>query len=306
MAQFRRAFFSTLEQMLKVSSEPLLQDKLPLTDAANLSARVLRHGLAVSAFSMLEKYVDAVFEHLLLEDVSKANLAFSDLPESIRNFVVVDSVAGVVNRLSFIKSSPDRYNYVDQKLTLLTQYKAVPPTYTALGFSPRGSNIGHEDIKQAFGIFGVKDAWGKMNDLAAKFGGAVLSLRENFIALASARHSAAHDPVSSIPVADLQSNIRSAIVIGICCDVIAKNAGVAIRTCHDKKQLENDVARFTRPYRFLDQQADGSWLERPSPSSRGVKRYSDRAAGITGAHARRGTPYIVVRDLTGQPVELAG
>ncbi|MER8639302.1 hypothetical protein [Mesorhizobium sp. M1365] len=306
MAQFRREFFSTLEQMLRVSSEPLLQDNLPLADPANLSARVLRHGLAVSAFSMLEKYVGAVFEHLLVEDVSKASMAFADMPDNIRDFIVVDSVVGMSNRLSFIRASPDRLNYVDQTLALVTQYNAVPPSYTALGFSPKGSNIGHEDIKQAFGIFGVKDAWGKMNLLAATLGGAVLSMRDNFIALANARHRAAHNPVSSIPVADLQTNIRSAIVIGICCDVIAKNAGAAIRACRSKNNLENDVAAFSRASRFLDQQIDGSWLERASPTNRGVKRYADRVAGITGAHARSGTPFVVVRDVTGQPVELAG
>lgn len=306
MAQFRREFFSTLEQMLKVSSDPLLQDRLPLTDPANLSARVLRHGLTVSAFSMLEKYIGAVFEHLLVEDVSKANLTFADLPQNIRDFIVVDSVVGMINRLSFIKTPPERINFIDQTLGLVTQYKAIPPTYTALGFSPKGSNIGHEDIKQAFGIFGIKDAWGKMNLLAATLGGAVLSLRDNFVGLASARHRAAHDPVSSIPVADLQSNIRSAIVIGICCDVIAKNVGAGIRKCRSKNDLENDVATFSRASRFLDQQIDGFWLERASPTHRGIKRYSDRDSGIAGASGRGGTPFVIVRDTTGQPVELAG
>jgi len=304
MAQFRQEFFGTLEQMLKISSEPLLQDRLPLTDPSNLSARILRHGLAVSAFSMLEKYVLAVFEHLLVEDVSKAHMTFADLPDNIRDFIVVDSVVGMANQLSFIRQ--DRLKYVDQTLALVAQYKAAPPTYTALGFSPKGSNIGHEDIKQAFRVFGVKDAWGQMNLLAATFGGAALSLRDNFIALASARHRAAHDPVSSIPVADLQSNIRSAIVIGICCDVVAKNAGAAIRVCRNKKNLENDVTSFSRGSRFLDQQVDGTWLERASPMHRGLKRYPDRGSGITGARARSGSPFVVVRDTTGQPLELVG
>jgi hypothetical protein len=306
MTQFRQEFFSTLEQMLRVSSEPLLQDRLPLADPTNGAARILRHGLAVSAFSMLEKYVGASFEHLLVEDVSKAHLAFSDLPEDIRDFIAVDSVIGMTNRLSFIKASADRFAYVDRSLVLVNRYRAAPPAYTALGFSPKGSNIGHEDIKQAFGIFGVKDAWGKMNTLAATFGSAVLSLRDNFIALASARHRAAHDPISSIPVSDLQSHIRSAIIIGICCDVLSKNAGTAIRMCRHKNNLESDVATFSRPTRFLDQQTDGSWLERASPTQRGVKKYTERTSGMASAKARNGTPFVLVRDMTGQPIELAG
>lgn len=175
-----------------------------------------------------------------------------------------------------------------------------------MGFSRKGSNIGHEDIKQAFGIFGVEDAWGKMNHLASTFGGGTPSLRDNFVALADARHRAAHNPVSNIPVADLQSNIRSAIVIGICCDVIAKDAGAAIRTCRNKNNLKTDVSRSSRASRFLDQQIDGSWLERATPTHRGTKRYTDRADGIAAARARRGTPYVVVRDSTGRPVELIG
>jgi hypothetical protein len=182
----------------------------------------------------------------------------------------------------------------------------MPPIYTALGFSPKGSNVGHEDIKQAFGYFGVKDVWGKMNHLAATFGGATLSLRDNFIALAGARHRAAHDPTSSIPVADLQSNIRSAIVIGICCDVTAKNVGAAIRKCLNINNLENDVTQYSGLYRFLDEQRDGSWVEKIPTRSRSVKRYNNRAEGVAAASARRFTSYVVVRDKTGQPVELAG
>ncbi len=306
MAQFRREFFGTLEQMLKVSGEPLLQDRLPLADPANLSARVLRLGLAVSAFAMLEKYISAVFEHLVEKDVSRAHMGFAALPDDIRDFIVVDAAIGMNNRLSFVKGSPDRLNYITQTLDLVVKYKEVPPAYTALGFSPKGSNVGHEDIKQAFSTFGVKDAWGKMNALAAAYGGAVLSLNENYRALSNARHKAAHDPVSSIPVADLQSHIRSAIVIGICCDVLAKNAGAAIKACLDKKDLEKDVAAYQRASRFLDEQADGSWLERASPAAKGAKRYPSRADGIAGAMVRTGAPFVIVRDQTGQPIEVAG
>lgn len=306
MAQFRREFFSTLEQMLKVSGEALLQDRLPLADPANLSARVLRLGLAVSAFAMLEKYVSAVFEHLVEKDVSNAYVGFAGLPDVIRDFIVVDAAIGMNNRLSFVKGSPDRLNYTMKTLDFVVKYKEVPPAYTALGFSPKGSNVGHEDIKQAFSTFGIKDAWGKMNELAASYGGAVLSLKQNYKALSEARHKAAHDPVSSIPVADLQSHIRSAIVIGICCDVLAKNAGAAIKACRDKKDLEKDVAAYRRASRFLDEQTDGSWLERASPAAKGTKRYPNRADGIAGATARAGTPFVVVRDQTGQPIELAG
>lgn len=306
MAQFRQEFFGTLEQMLKVSGEPLLQDRLPLTDPANLSARVLRLGLAVSAFAMLEKYVGAVFDYLVEKDVSAARLGFAALPDSIRDFIVVDSTIGMNNRLSFLRGSPDRLNYVTQTLELVIKYKDAAPSYTALGFSPKGSNVGHDDIKQAFGTFGVKDAWGKMNSLAAAFGGATLSLQQNYKNLSAARHKAAHDPVSSIPVADLQSNIRSAIVIGICCDVLAKNAGAAIKACQDKKNFEKDVAAYSRETRFLDEQPDGSWLERASPAHRGAKLYPSRAIGVAGALARAARPLVIVRDRTGQPIELAG
>ncbi|MDQ0395783.1 hypothetical protein [Labrys monachus] len=292
--------------MLKVSGEPLLQDRLPLTDPANLSARVLRLGLAVTAFAMLEKYVGSVFDHLVEKDVGAAHLGFAALPDGIRDFIVVDSTIGMNNRLSFLRGAPDRINYVTQTLELVVKYKDAPPSYTALGFSPKGSNVGHDDIKQAFGTFGVKDPWSKMNSLAAAFGGAALSLQENYKNLAGTRHKAAHDPVSSIPVADLQSNIRSAIVIGICCDVLAKNAGAAIKACQDKKNLEKDVATYSRDTRFLDEQADGSWLERPFTVRKGTKLYPNRAIGIAGAVARAAKPFVIVRDRTGQPIELAG
>jgi hypothetical protein len=292
--------------MLKVCNEQLLQDVFPPSDPRNISARILRHGLAVSAFSMLEKYIIDVFEYLLEKDISNSNLNFTNLPEGYKKFILIDSIIGLSNKMNTIKNFSDKFEFVQSNIALLSQYAATPPKYTALGFSPRGSNVGHDDIKRAFGTFGVKDAWGRMNNIAATFGGAALSLETNFKNLSNARHRSAHDPMSSIPIKDLESNIRSAIVIGICCDVMAKNLGLAIQMCRKESEIQKRIDNYWKASRFLDQQTDGTWLERSTINHRSAKRYKDRISGVAGVAGRRGAPFVIVRDTTGQPIELVG
>lgn len=301
----RAEFYQTLQEMLKTSADPLLQDTLPLSSPSNLSARVLRHGLAVTAFAMLEQYIIGIFDDLVGR-AATGGVVFANLTDSMKQFILVDSVSGLATRLGFIKNQSDRIAFADTHVAALAGYNAVPPTYTAHGFKAKGANVGHEDVKQAFGAFGLDNAWGRMDAIAAQFGGAALSLNNEFKTLASARHRSAHDPVSAIPVSDLQSNIHSAIVIGICCDVLGKNVGTALASCVDATKLVSSVQTYSRPVRYLDEQTDGSWLERRSPTNRAVKKYPNKVDGITGATARGGTPFVVIRNSSHLPIELAG
>lgn len=305
MTAFRVDFYGALQELLQVVEYPILQDTLPVAIPSNLTARLLRHGVAVSTFSMLERYIRLVFDELLY-DVSRGVLTYSNFPDSMRKFIIVDSVVGLANQLGFMRDSSARISHADTHIFAISKYKSNPPTYTAHGFSPKGSNVGHEDIKQAFAAFGLKDAWGRMDALATRIGGAMPSLNNEFKLLSEARNLAAHDPVSSIPIADLRSHIQSAITIAICCDIIAKNVGAAIRTCTDARALTSSIEAFFRPVRFLDEQIDGTWLERATPTHRAVKRYRQKADGIAGAVARVGVPFVVLRNTRLLPIELFG
>lgn len=305
MNLFREQFYITLQEMLRVSSEPFLQDSLPLSKPSNISARVLRLGLAVTAFSMLEKYIQHIFDDLVIL-ASASPVPYGDLSDDFREFIVVDAITGINNKLNFIKSSADRISFINSEILKIAKFKDNPPTYTAHGFNTKGSNINHENIKRAFAAFGYKDAWTKMNLLAASLGSANLSLVNEFQNLAKARHRAAHDPVSSLPVSDLQANIRASIIIGICVDICSNNVGNAIKISLKSTDISNNIKNIQRPIRFLDLQSDGKWREHTKSTSRAVKIHTEKTEAINVAANRREKPFVVVRDASLLPIELGG
>ncbi|MEX0408549.1 hypothetical protein ABGN05_23085 [Aquibium sp. LZ166] len=303
MPYYRQEYYSAIQRMLELTDNILLQDKMPIDDKHNVGARILRHGLAVSAFALLEKYTRSIFD-AMVNDMNNSTLLYHEFPDRLRKFISVDAIGGLNNTLYFIKDDLAKFAFVDTHLPRLSGYASSTPTYTAFGFSSSGSNVGHDDIKKGFAAFGLTDAWGKMSLIASDIGGGTLSLENEFRGLARARHMSAHEPASNIPTTTLQSHLKAAILLGITIDILASDLGGAIRNCGKKADLPIVVSAVAHSYRFLDEQIDGSWLERASAAGRGVKRLPDKDMAVQSALQRKSSSHIVVRDAASFPREL--
>ena len=304
MTTFRAEFYDALQAMLRATNDPLLTDQLAIASVHNISARILRHGVAVSAFAMLERYIKHVFGHMMIE-LSQSSILYNDLPDKLKRFIIVDALAGLNNTAFFIKDEKLKVAYIEDNIATLSQYKENPPIYTNFGFSPTGSNVGHDDVKKGFAAFEVKDPWGKLTSLSSAVGSGYLSLADQYKTLSSARNSSAHDPAGNIPTTTLQSNLNAVIVLGITIDLLGHAVGKAAKLCTDKSKLEAKVNSLSHPIRFLDEQLDGTWAERALGNGKLIKKYPNRSAGIAGAMARREGPAVIIRDTSALPISLA-
>ena len=68
--------------MLELSKNPLLTDVFPPTDPHNIGARILRRGLAVSAFSLLEAYLEERLEELTIDVITHRHFRRADRDEA--------------------------------------------------------------------------------------------------------------------------------------------------------------------------------------------------------------------------------
>lgn len=302
MSAFRSEFYSTVQSMLTVVSSPLLTDVFPPNDPHNISARILRTGLAVIAFALVERYLKSIFDSLVT-DVARSSIRYSHFPDAMKKFLVADSISGLHNSAFFIKDQAQKLIYLEAEVNKLSSFSSVPPIFTAFGFSPSGSNVGHEDINQGFKAFGVADVWGKLTNIASIIGSGSLSLKNDYISLANSRHKSAHE-ASNIPTSDLLTNLNSAITIGMSADILGMKLGKTIKMCQTAGSLSTTISAMTFELRYLDHGLDGKWLERPNISGRVIKKYADREGGKTGMLARATSDPIVVRDTSSVPIEL--
>jgi hypothetical protein len=302
MGAARQEFFATLRSMLMLTKHPLLTDTFPPSATNNIGARVLRHGLSVSAFAMLEKHAESCLSELMSK-IGASRIKYPSFTDKLKRFLTIDAVIGLSNRIQFFDAT-DRQGYADHQIRLLSSYTSTPAVYTALGFSPKGSNVSHKDIATAFGACGVEAPWEKLSAIATALGSSRLSLSSDFQNLAKTRHRSAHNPMGNVASADLETNVETAILIGIAIDVLASALSRAFLRESTPARLAAAISGITHEYRFIDQQPDGTWLERVNGTS--VQRYADESAATAGALARQKRRIVIARDIRQVPLALLG
>ena len=286
--------------MLRVVNDTLLTDRMPSADPHNVSARVLRLGLAISAFASLEMYLAARME-AVAQALSASTISPDSLTSELRAFLSVEAIIGLANRLKF-EDAANKQTYADNKLAELAKYSDVPPAYVGFGFSPQGSNVGDADIEKALKAFGIEKVWERLAEIASNIGAGSVSLKNNFKNLAKTRHRSAHNAASNIPSGDLKEHIQTSILVAVCFDCITisivRSMASALRYNQFKDALDADVLR----YRFLDREISGDWVERAENGIAIRRRYSDEATALEAATSRRGSFILIQRDEQGVPL----
>src|SRR3569623_3594459 len=100
----RAPFYDNLSAMLMLADDPLLIDTLPAGDPHNVAARILRLGVAVTAFSALESYIYECFQRAAGR-LTIAKLKYTDFPDALKEFLIVKAVAGLANRGERLEST---------------------------------------------------------------------------------------------------------------------------------------------------------------------------------------------------------
>jgi hypothetical protein len=299
----RRTFYENINVMRDVAQDPLLTDLAVGSSQHNTRARILRNGLIISSFSLLEAYIEDRLEEKM-RDLSGSRISYSAFSEALRSFLTIDAIAGLVTKISFA-DKVDRLSLAERHIIKTAGFQAVPPSYTGLGFSPRGSNISETDIKNLFSAFGIRDAWGRLSALCGSLGSSRLSLREDFRNFLRARNRAAHDSATNIATSDVETHLVTSLLIGITSDIVITNAihsFVRKRTLAEAEAAADNVSSLA--IRFIDEQAGGSWIERITTNGNTIKRYSSRDAATQEASSRARLLPIVARDRSLVPTEL--
>lgn len=303
MSLARQAFYEALVAMQEVVRDPLLTDSIVGSSQLNTRARILRNGLLVSSFSLLESYLEERLEEKIRE-LSSSRIGYSSFSEGLRAFLTVHAITGLATKIGFADKA-DRLQLAEIHLLKAAGFQGAPPSYTGLGFSPRGSNISESDIKELFSSFGVRDGWARLSTLCSSLGSTRLSLRDDFRNLHRARNKAAHDSATNIATADLETYLATSLLIGMTADIVITNSVDCFlrkRTLASAEAAANDLSSLA--IRFVDEQVGGAWSERLGQSGSTIKRYPNRESAANAARSRTKAYPIVLRNSALVPTEL--
>jgi hypothetical protein len=235
--------------------------------------------------------------------VQTADLSYVTFGDSLRNFLTLDAVTGLNTRMNFA-DKPDRLAFAEVGILRAAAFQSVPPKYTGLGFSPRGSNILPSDIKSLLSAFGIRDGWGFLSRLCNNLGASRLSLHDDFQNFFRARNKAAHDSATNVASGDLETHLGTALLTGMSVDIALTRAIDSFVKERSITAAEGAANNISALFRFVDEQLSGSFLERIGLTGHTIKKYSDRASATNEVASRKKALLIVFRDTSSVPTAL--
>lgn len=220
MSQARATFWQRIGAIRTAIADYALQDLplLPANASRNASVRVIRSGLAVQCFNVLEDFIKARMGEALAE-VSNSGVRFSWLPEALREAATLHAVKAVGVQVKR-KPRADRILYVQTYGAKIASTQTGALELPDIGFFHVGSNIGGDDLRDALVAFGVQSPWLQLSGLLSRISISALPAEQIFAGLASRRHAAAHDPNTSISESDLVQSIVDATGIAVGYDLL--------------------------------------------------------------------------------------
>ncbi len=204
---------------------------------------MLRRGLAISTFNILENFVEQRIGELALR-VNGGQLSFSDLPDKLAQ----RAVGNVLNVAA-------KRAYRLDKTALLALGKDVGGSLSSVAgpllVSPMtwlwtGSNMSHADLDDALRALHVSDVYGSLRQITGRCGYPTkdakqkpIELRDALKGVAEERHNSAHNSGHKVSVMVLNSNLAAVKRVALGFDALASRAALALRKA-DVDYLEDD------------------------------------------------------------------
>lgn len=302
MGTARDDFLERLGVFRGVATLPVLVNKAPSEREHNDSARLLRNGLAVVAFTLLEDFLRRRFEEAA-RCIDGNQVRFEDLPEKLR----AAATAGVVHSLSSqvrLRSydEPERNQLIWRSAASLTSTKQAAFDISPLLFGSRSSNLSVSEISDLLSILRVDGGWQALNAVAGRARLGVPALEESFRRFSQTRHAAAHDASTEVSPPDLESFYLEALAVGLAFDVLISRACRLLGAGDAAVLAGNRIDSSTVAIRFVEPSARG-WREIEEGRSRAAQVHPDRATAVTSAIARAKSSgqVVVALDASGTP-----
>lgn len=301
----RAEFLRTLSSLRRATELPQVLVSNPPDAEHDGVARLLRNGLAISAFATLEAFVsDRTSE--LLHEISQGTVAFNDLPKGLQiasTQQVVQVLGAEVQRR--IRAEEDPTTLIQDTARALTSTGTANLELSPLSLRWPGSNLSSSDIASILTRLGIGgDAWAQLTMVARGCGFNVTALQRTFTGMMRQRHQAAHEARYEASVIAVRALPNSALALAVGFDALASRAA---RLCKlgDTGYLGGAQVLANQIALRKVIKVGARWKEyNPNQTARARRVYASRDDALNGAVAagQADRHDLVVEFVGGQPV----
>ncbi len=301
MSKARQVFYESISAFSHSLELSAILSKDPITEKQhNERARMLRNGLAITGFVVIEEFVKARTGEVLAK-ISSGVTPFLELPERIKEAATFGVVKAVAFQSKFLDKSVHQ-SFFQKQAAMISSTSTSPYLISELSFCNNYINLSTEEVEHVLDAFRIDNPWSVLGGLVNRLSLGVLAPKQALENAAARRHLAAHQVSANIEFSDLQSYQREAIAFCLAYDLlISKALKLMIEKDNDylkKKKLAGSKIeiRYLRP--ILKK-----WREEKEGVARAVKTESSFEALKADClvRAKSSGAAIIVLDEKGTP-----
>lgn len=188
----KQELFDRLQYLQAATALPVIIDVGIAPSTHNGLANLLRKGLGIVAFNMLEDYIkNRSYE--ALQFLSDSTVAFNKLPESLQTAAISGALAALGFKSKLLKKDGgDWKSLVQEEALKIHSTKQAVFELSKYSFFSASSNIGESEVPDLMKAFGIGGGWNQLKDISDRINGGLPDLAQAYKNAAARRHSSAH------------------------------------------------------------------------------------------------------------------
>jgi hypothetical protein len=270
--------FGRLEHLSAAKDLPELIDVGIAQDSHNGVANLLRKGLGIVAFNILEDFIKKRASEALSR-ISASRIEFVRLPIKLQDAAILDALSSLVFRAKLEKKDGGDWRGLVQTESLKIHSTAKPLfELSDLSLASSSSNVSAEEVTGILAAFGLGGGWATLKKVSDAIGGGLPDLNQAYRNAASRRHSCAHEAKFTYDYVWLASLKSEILAIAASLDIILEARCRQVETSLNMNIQDHDIDDALN-YRFLHN-ASGVYKESKSLGGRTMKNWRDPSEAL--------------------------
>jgi len=291
MPTAKENFISRISNFEKIVSPENSSDAVLVTRALtetvhNEKVRMLRNGMAIIGFTILEDFIKNRMSEVL-KSIGSSRVNFNQLPSKLKDATTIGALKGIKTRAEVLKTNSNDYiTFIqdESKFVSSTQDSVFELSKYSIGWDK--FNVSASDISNFLSIFNVDGGWQAIQKISAAININLTNPNEIYKNISARRHKAAHNIDADSLLTDLQNHVSQSCVIAFAFDTLISHSLMQIDVLNTAFLNEDIKTTFEDlSFRFILEN-NNKWREYKGSSSRAYRVNSILADLLTDAEAR--------------------
>jgi hypothetical protein len=294
MSLARKNFLDRIAVLRRTLDSDFLKDNGVAHNTHNEKARILRNGISIIAFSILEDFIkDRTGE--ILENISTSSLQFNLLSPNLQQATTLGALRSITEKANNLKrSNEDWLSFIQNETKHIASSSSFPYSISKFSLGWDKSNLSKDDLTHFIKLFNIEGGWNTIQQITVKANITITSPENVFSNAALRRHKAAHNPDANSLFSDIEDFSQDVKSLSFAYDVLITKGLQNIIL-----QNPNSISSNNINIRFLIKE-NGFWKEFNSISNKAIRsdtNYNRLLAKVRIRARRRNEVIVIKKDL---------